>query len=221
MGPDPAQLRRAAERERMVAEQLAQRGITSASVLDAMRAIPRECFLPECCAAEAYADRALPVDCGQTISQPYMVALMTELLRVPSGGHVLEIGTGTGYQAAILARLCARVLSIERIAELADAARQRLAALRIDNVFIRVGDGTLGCSDEAPYDGIIVTAGAPGVPRPLQQQLRVGARLVIPIGPLDDQELIVVQRGDAGFTEQSVLRCRFVKLIGQAGWHED
>ncbi len=202
----------------MVADQLAQRGITSAPVLDAMRAIPREHFVPAACAHEAYADCALPVDCGQTISQPYMVGLMTQLLQVDRAGTVLEIGTGTGYQSAVLARLCARVISIERIARLADAARARLTQLGVANVEVLVGDGTLGCAERAPFDGIIVTAGAPRVPAELRYQLRVGGRLVIPIGPLDDQELVVLQRTHVAFSEQSVLRCRFVRLIGAAGW---
>jgi protein-L-isoaspartate(D-aspartate) O-methyltransferase len=203
----------------MVAGQLARRGIRDRKVLDAMSAIPREAFVPGVPTSVAYGDRALPIDAGQTISQPYMVARMTELLRVEPGEQILEVGTGSGYQAAVLAWLGARVTSIERHHELSDEARERLAALGVGNVDLRVGDGTLGEPDGAPWDGIVVTAAAPSIPDALREQLAVGARLVIPVGPRDQQELLVVERrGPADWKEWSDGPVVFVPLVGEAGW---
>jgi protein-L-isoaspartate(D-aspartate) O-methyltransferase len=203
----------------MVADQLQRRDIRDARVLEAMASIPREVFVPGVPTSMAYGDRALPIDAGQTISQPYMVARMTELLEVQPGDRILEVGTGSGYQAAVLAWLGAKVTSIERHQALSDEARERLASLGIDGVQLRVGDGTLGEPDGAPWDGIVVTAAGPSIPDALREQLAVGARLVIPVGPRDRQELIVVERrGLADWTEWSDGGVVFVPLVGEAGW---
>src|SRR6476661_434135 len=185
-----------AERARsdMVSRQLRRRSIRDERVLEAMATTPREAFVPGVPTSLAYDDRALPIDAGQTISQPYMVARMTELLRVEPGDRILEVGTGSGYQAAVLAWLGARVTSIERHHELSDEARDRLGALEIDGVDVRLGDGSIGEPEGAPWDGIVVTAAAPAIPDPLREQLAVGARLVIPVGPRYQQDLIVVER---------------------------
>ncbi len=208
-----------AGREAMVARQLRDRGIADERVLAAMAEVPREAFVPDWQREQAYADAALPIAAGQTISQPYMVARMTELLATRPGDRILEIGTGSGYQAAILATLGCTVLSIERHAELAAAAVERLDRLGFGAaVEVRVGDGSLGAPDAAPFDGIIVTAAAPTVPDPLRRQLADGRRLVIPIGPRERQELIVVERQGAGWREWSDGPCVFVPLIGAGGY---
>ncbi len=205
----------------MVRDQLEQRGIRDKRVLEAMASTPREIFVPGVPVSLAYDDRALPIDAGQTISQPYMVARMTELLDVQPADRILEIGTGSGYQAAILARLGARVTSIERHADLSEVARERLAEAGIEGVDLRVGDGSRGEPDGAPWDGIVVTAGAPSIPDALREQLAVGARLVIPVGPRDRQELIVVERrGPADWVEWSDGAVVFVPLVGEGGWSE-
>ena len=200
-------------------EQLVARGIRDPRVLDAMRRVPRELFVPEASQSLAHADRALPIDCGQTISQPFMVAVMTEALMLEGGELVLEIGTGSGYQTAILAELAGRVVSIERRPELADAARKTLASLGYENVEVVIGDGTLGLADRAPFDRILVTAGAPRVPPALGRQLssRRG-RLVIPIGSHLQQWLTVVVREGDRVTESMGEGCVFVPLQGQEGW---
>ena len=206
----------------MVAEQLERRGIRDRRVLEAMAAVPREAFVPNVPASAAYDDRALPIDAGQTISQPYMVARMTELLAVEPGDRILEIGTGSGYQAAILARLGARVTSIERHADLAEAARERLKGLGTDGVDVRVGDGSQGDPEGGPWDGIVVTAAAPAVPDALREQLGVGARLVIPVGPRYQQDLIVVERtGPNDWQETSDGAVIFVPLVGEGGFREE
>jgi protein-L-isoaspartate(D-aspartate) O-methyltransferase len=203
----------------MVAEQLERRDIRDPRVLEAMASIPREAFVPGVPTSVAYGDRALPIDAGQTISQPYMVARMTELLEVQPGDRILEVGTGSGYQAAVLAWLGARVTSVERHQALSDEARERLASLGIDAVDLRVGDGSLGEPDGAPWDGIVVTAAGPSIPDALREQLAVGARLVIPVGPRDRQELLVVERrGPTDWTEWSDGAVVFVPLVGKAGW---
>jgi protein-L-isoaspartate(D-aspartate) O-methyltransferase len=203
----------------MVAGQLERRGIRDRKVLDAMAAIPREAFVPGVPTSLAYDDRALPIDAGQTISQPYMVARMTELLEVQRGDRILEVGTGSGYQAAVLAWLGARVTSIERHQALSDEARERLAGLGVEGVDLRVGDGTLGEPDGAPWDGIVVTAAGPSIPDALREQLAVGARLVIPVGSRERQELLVVERRSAAdWTEWSDGPVMFVPLVGEAGW---
>lgn len=205
----------------MVAQQLERRGVRDPRVLEAMATTPREAFVPGVPLSVAYDDRALPIDAGQTISQPYIVARMTELLTVKPGDRILEIGTGSGYQAAVLARLGARVTSIERHPDLADDARERLAALGIEGVDVRVGDGSRGEPDGAPWDGIVVTAGAPSIPDALREQLAVGGRLVIPVGPRSQQELIVVERhGPTDWVEWSDGAVVFVPLVGEAGWSE-
>ncbi len=190
-----------------------------------MTAIPRERFVPNVPASVAYDDRALPIDSGQTISQPYIVARMTELLGVEPGDRILEIGTGSGYQAAILARLGAKVTSIERHADLAEQARERLRELGVEgggSVDVRVADGSQGDPEGAPWDGIVVTAAAPASPDPLREQLAVGARLVIPVGPRYQQDLIVVERkGPNDWDELSDGAVVFVPLVGEAGFREE
>ena len=210
----------AAERERMVDEQIAQRGVRSEAVLAALRRIPRERFLPPADVGRAYSDGAQSIDCGQTISQPYMVGRMTELLAPQRGQSVLEVGTGSGYQTAILACVAGRVYTIEWHLKLLNQAAARLEGLSLRNVCFRCGDGSVGWAEHSPYDGIMVTAGAPEVPEALCEQLAVGGRLVVPVGPVNDQVLVVVQRTVRGYERQEVLRCRFVKLLGVAGWRE-
>ena len=205
-------------RVQMVERQIAHRGVRDPRVLEAMRDIPRHLFVPEDQRRHAYEDRALPIANGQTISQPYIVAVMTELLGPEPPHRVLEIGTGSGYQTAILSKLTSRVTSIERHAELAEQARRVLATLGIPNVDIRVGDGTEGLPDEAPFDRILVTAGAPAVPQALKDQLAVGGRLVVPVGPSGHQYLTVVDRKSSGFEQQERDACVFVPLIGRHGW---
>ena len=203
----------------MVERQLRARGIADERVLAAMASVPREAFLDERQRGYAYADEALPIESGQTISQPYVVARMTELLATRPGDRILEIGTGSGYQAAILAAIGCRVTSIERHPELAEAARVRLAGMPpADTVEVRVGDGTLGAPDGAPWDGIIVTAAAPAVPASLREQLADGARLVIPVGSRMRQDLLVVTRHGDEWTEQSDGAVVFVPLIGDEGF---
>ncbi len=209
------------ERAEMVDRQLRDRGIRDPRVLAAMAETPRERFIPPEREALAYADRALPIPAGQTISQPYVVARMTELLGVEPGDRVLEIGTGSGYQAAILARLGCHVVSIERQPELAATARERLTELGLgDMVEVRLGDGSVGDPGGAPYDGIVVTAAAPAVPPALRDQLADGARLVIPVGPRDHQELLVIERNGDRSSERSDGPVGFVPLVGEAGFPE-
>jgi protein-L-isoaspartate(D-aspartate) O-methyltransferase len=210
------------EREEMVAGQLASRGIRDPRVLDAMRHVPRHRFVPPELVGHAYDDTPLPIGERQTISQPYIVALMSEALALPEGGgRVLEIGTGSGYQAAVLATMGARVLSVELVPALAVRARAVLAELELgDRVRVVEGDGTLGVPDDAPYDGIIVTAGAPQIPRPLLSQLAPGGNLVLPIGEQDVQTLVRLRRGEQGLIEDYLGECRFVKLHGAYGWDE-
>jgi len=205
-------------REEMIATQLERRGITDARVLEAFRRVPRHAFIPEVSIVEAYADHPVPIGQGQTISQPYMVALMTQLLRVQPHHRVLEIGAGSGYQTAILARLCQRVLAVERIAELSERGKRTLEELGVTHVEWVTTDGTLGHSAEAPYDGILVAAGAPSIPRPLLEQLAEGGHLVIPVGRREYQELQVVIRRDDDFEVRTDTLCRFVNLVGAHGW---
>ena len=205
----------------MVARQLRDRGIADERVLAAMGAVPRELFVPESIQRDAYVDEALPIGAGQTISQPYMVAKMTEDLAVRPGDRILEIGTGSGYQAAILAWLGARVTSIERQASLIPDARARLAAAGlVDAVTIREADGSLGDLDGAPWDGILVTAAAPAVPQALRDQLRDGRRLVIPVGTRDHQRLMVITRHGDEWLEEPDSACVFVPLIGAGGFDD-
>jgi protein-L-isoaspartate(D-aspartate) O-methyltransferase len=207
-------------REAMVKEQISAKGIRDPRVLDAMRRTPREKFLPPGELPEAYADTPLPIDCGQTVSQPYMVALMTECLQLQGGERTLEIGTGSGYQTAILCSLCDFVYSVEKYPELSGKAAAILQELGCSNSLLTVGDGTKGWPEYAPYDAIIVTAGAPDVPAPLMEQLAVGGRLVIPVGDAYSQVLRKIVRTDAGYTSENVCGCRFVPLVGEYGWPE-
>jgi protein-L-isoaspartate(D-aspartate) O-methyltransferase len=203
----------------MLSVQLRGRGISEERVLAAMAAVPRDRFVPEGSRALAYADRALPIGASQTISQPYMVALMTQLLDPPPGCRVLEIGTGSGYQAAVLAAMGCDVLGVERLAELADAARSRVEALALGTrVEICVGDGSLGWAVGAPWARIIVAAAAPSVPDALVAQLADGGRLVIPVGGRWEQELLLVERRGPAFTTTDHGPCVFVPLRGAGGW---
>jgi len=201
-------------RRRMVEEQIAGRGLRDEAVLAALRAVPRHSFVPAGMEGEAYLDGPLPIGFGQTISQPYMVALMTALLGVDARSRVLEVGAGSGYQTAVLAELVAQVWAVERVAELAEAARHRLRELGYDNVHLAVGDGTLGWEEHAPYDGILVAAAAEDVPAALLDQLVDGGRLVIPLGvPHRDQVLTVYRRSREGFDVERHTPCRFVPLV--------
>lgn len=203
----------------MVAEQLRSRGIGDARVLDAMARVPRERFVPEALVGDAYGDGPLPIGAGQTISQPYMVALSTSLARIAPGSRVLEIGTGSGYQAAVLAQLAGLVVSIERHASLAERARMALAAAGITNVEVHVGDGSLGFAERAPYDAIVVTAAAPAIPLALVAQLAPRGRLVIPTGERELQRMRVVTHGAAGALHvEDHEACRYVPLIGAQGF---
>jgi len=208
-------------RRRMVQEQLIPRGITDRRVLEALVKVPRHLFVPEALWHQAYSDRPLPIGYGQTISQPYIVALMTEALELQGDERVLEVGTGSGYQAAILAELAKQVYSVERMPELARRARRILDRLGYGNVLIRVGDGSKGWPERAPFDAIIVTAGAPKVPKALLQQLKVGGRMVIPVGDEHSQELLKIVRLKDGFQQEELGGCRFVKLIGEEGWRAE
>jgi len=200
-------------------EQLVARGIRDPRVLEAMARVPREVFVPEASQAQAYADRALPIRSGQTISQPFMVAVMTEALMLQGTERVLEIGTGSGYQAAILAELAAEVITIERRPELADEARTILGSLGYSNVEVMVGDGTLGLAARAPFDRILVTAGAPRVPEALTQQLSPdGGRLVIPVGSSEQQWLRVITRDGDRLDDTTREACVFVPLVGEDAW---
>jgi protein-L-isoaspartate(D-aspartate) O-methyltransferase len=220
MSRDEAELAQA--RATMVKKQLEGRYITDPRVLEAMRTIPRHLFVAEELWDSAYRDGPLPIGYDQTISQPYIVAYMTQALQLPADGRavVLEIGTGSGYQAAILSQLAAKVYTVERIEPLAEKARNCLARLGITNVEVKVSDGGYGWPEHAPYDGIIVTAAAPEVPAPLTIQLKEGARLVIPIGPRWQQELVRLQRQGETFIEEKLAPVAFVPLIGEHGWSE-
>jgi protein-L-isoaspartate(D-aspartate) O-methyltransferase len=208
-------------RKKMVQEQLVARGIKDKRVLDAMMKVPRHLFVEEGLWHQAYGDFPLPIGEGQTISQPYIVALMTEALQLTGDDKVLEIGTGSGYQAAILAELTTHVFSIERISSMASKARKILDELGYANVLIRVSDGTLGWQEEAPFAGIIVTAGAPAIPPILVEQLEVEGRLVIPVGNEYSQTLLRVVKQEKGYRERDLGGVRFVKLIGDHGWKAD
>jgi protein-L-isoaspartate(D-aspartate) O-methyltransferase len=206
----------------MVERQLRGRGIRDEAVLAAMATVPRERFVPPEMRSDAYRDDALPIASGQSISQPYMVARMTELLEPRPGMLVLEVGTGSGYQAAVLAQIGCTVISIERHPALADAARIRLEAAGLaDRVRIVVGDGSIGRPEDGPFHGIVVTAAAPAVPEPLPGQLADGGRLVVPVGPRGRQELILVVRHGDAFERHDCGGCVFVPLVGKAGFSED
>ena len=202
-------------------EQLVARGIADVRVLEAMRRVPRDAFVPQESLGAAYADRALAIGSGQTISQPYIVAVMSEALRLTGTERVLDVGTGSGYQAAVLSLLAREVITIERRPELADSARATLASLGYRNVAVIAGDGTLGSPAHAPFDGILVAAGAPRIPEALKAQLSpAGGRLVIPVGSSEYQTLHIVTRNGAAFVDTPGLGCVFVPLIGAEGWNE-
>lgn len=204
----------------MVAEQIASRGVHDQEVLSAMRAVRREHFVPEHLRDEAYEDRPLPIGAGQTISQPYIVALMIELLALQGGEKILEIGTGSGYAAAVLSEIAGEVFTIERIGQLAQQAATNLANAKVENAHVRHDDGSVGWPEEAPFDAILVSAGAPSLPATLMGQLRIGGRLVVPVGSNTcEQDLILVTRiSDDEFDETSAADVRFVPLIGEEGW---
>lgn len=204
-----------AMRERMVNDQIVRRGVTNPDVLRAVRSVPRHAFVPEAHRAEAYDDHPLPIGEGQTISQPYIVALMTELLDPQPGDRVLEVGTGSGYQAAVLAELVTAVYSIEIVEPLAEESAARLTALGYDNVTVRAGDGYRGWPDEAPFDAVIVTAAPGHVPKPLTEQLKDGGVLVIPVGDKEQSLLRITRTGNA-FKRESVIPVRFVPMTGEA-----
>lgn len=208
-------------RERMVEDQIRRRGIKDARVLDAMGTIPRHVFVPPENRHLAYADAPLPIGHRQTISQPFIVALMTELLGLGGDETVLEVGTGSGYQAAILGRLAKRVYSLERIPELAEHARGILNALKLDNVEVLVADGSQGLPERAPFGGIMVTAAAPKVPVPLKEQLADGGRLVLPVGEQAGQILECWERQGDDFSRERLAPVAFVPLVGEHGWDSD
>lgn len=194
-------------------------GLSDKRVLDAMLTLPRHFFVPEALQGRAYGDHALPIAANQTISQPFIVARMSELLEIDDRSRVLEIGAGSGYQTAVLAKLAAQVYAIERIAELAREAQSRIRQLNIYNATVKCFDGTLGWSANAPYDGILVAAGGPEVPEPLLAQLQLGGRLVIPVGDTrESQRLIRITRTDKGYEREDQGACAFVPLIGHYGW---
>ncbi|MEN6437094.1 MAG: protein-L-isoaspartate(D-aspartate) O-methyltransferase [Syntrophobacter sp.] len=207
-------------RERMVETQLVGRDITDERVLEAMRKVPRHQFVDEALQDQSYSDHPLPIGEKQTISQPFVVALMTESLKLTGDEKVLEIGTGSGYQTAVLCELAGRVFSVERYPALAYRANQVLQKLGYTNMIIRVGDGSMGWADDSPFDGIIVTAGTPRIPQPLMDQLTVGGRLVVPVGDRFGQDLILVERAPEGFNRINLGGVRFVDLVGKWGWKE-
>jgi protein-L-isoaspartate(D-aspartate) O-methyltransferase len=209
-------------RKRMVDSQLIARGISDRRVIEAMLAIPRHIFVEEAMAAQAYSDSSLPIGDKQTISQPYIVARMTEMLQLKGGEKVLELGTGSGYQAAVLAKLADRVYTVERIRPLALKARKALDSLGLLNVNLKIGDGTEGWWAEAPFDAILVTAGAPDIPVDLIDQLAIGGRMVIPVGDRVDQVMTLVTKNrDGSFDREDSIGCRFVKLVGKHGWNSE
>ncbi|HFQ90923.1 MAG TPA: protein-L-isoaspartate(D-aspartate) O-methyltransferase [Desulfobulbus sp.] len=202
----------------MVEEQLIPRGISDPATLAAMRTVPRHLFVEDAMQVRAYGDHPLPIGSGQTISQPYIVALMTQALHLEGHERVLEIGTGSGYQAAVLSRLCERVYTIERIDALLRQARKVFDRLRYYNIVSRIDDGTIGWPDQAPFDGIVVTAAGPKIPEPLLDQLADGGRMVIPVGGQDGQNLQLVEKQGDGITVRTIELVRFVNLIGIHGW---
>lgn len=202
----------------MVKTQLIPRGIRDKNVLDAMGRVPRHLFIEGYAVRDAYGDMALPIGSGQTISQPYMVGVMTELLYLSGGERVLEIGTGSGYQAAVLAEMSKEVYTVERVSELAEKARERFRSLGYQNIFVKTGDGTLGWPEEAPFDRIIITAASPEIPAPLMEQLAVNGILIIPVGTRYSQQLLKIIKSFEGLQKEYHTPCVFVPLIGKYGW---
>jgi protein-L-isoaspartate(D-aspartate) O-methyltransferase len=207
-------------RERMVQEQLVSRGIEDSHVLRAMAEIPRHLFVESELWDHAYEDHPLPIAANQTISQPYMVARMVEALELTGTEKVLEVGTGSGYAAAVLGKLCAAVFSIEMVEELASEARTLLSSLGYTNVSVLVGDGTLGWEEHAPYDAVVISAAAPGIPRPLIEQLKTPGYLVFPMGEKELQSLVRIRKDRAGIREEYLGECHFVRLRGKHGWED-
>ncbi len=203
-----------AMRAKMVQQQIIARGVRGPKIIAALKSVPRELFVPEKYRASAYEDKALPIGQGQTISQPYIVAFMTQQLHIKPGDRILEIGTGSGYQAAILGQIADSVFSIEIIPELAERARKTIQSLHYDNVLIMQGDGYLGWPDKAPFDAIIVTAAPPSIPPPLLDQLKTGGRMILPVGKYV-QELVVVNKTEHGLNMDNVLPVRFVPMTGK------
>lgn len=218
--PMPAGEEFSAERREMIEKQLRRRGIRDERVLAAMDCVPRHAFVPEKSREHAYEDSPLPIGEGQTISQPYIVAAMTSVLQLTGSERVLEVGTGCGYQAAVLALLAAEVYTIESRAELASAAAERLARLGYANVHVHCGDGTLGLAEFAPFDAILVAAAAPAVPQPLLAQLAEGGRMILPVGDDANQELRLVEKFGGQTRLRALDPCRFVPLVGRYGWRE-
>ncbi|HEY6268468.1 MAG TPA: protein-L-isoaspartate(D-aspartate) O-methyltransferase [Candidatus Acidoferrum sp.] len=210
----------AAERLEMIEKQLGRRGITNPAVLAAILAVPRHEFVPAEIRSSAYEDAPLPIGGGQTISQPYIVAAMTAALHLRAGDRVLEIGTGCGYQAAVLASLAGDVFTIERRPELASGASARLARLGYANAHVHCGDGTLGLPEFAPFDAILVAAAAPAIPKPLLAQLAEGGRMILPVGDAEHQELQLIEKHGDAFPTKTLESCRFVPLVGYHGWQE-
>jgi protein-L-isoaspartate(D-aspartate) O-methyltransferase len=207
-------------RRSMVTRQIRERGIQSARVLAAMESVPRHLFVPPDQIASAYTDEPLPIGEGQTISQPFMVAAMAEALGLEGEERVLEVGAGSGYQAAVLSLLAREVVAVEAQPSLANSARERMARLGYRNVRIEQGDGSLGWPAAAPYGAILVTAAAPSVPPPLVEQLGNGGRLVVPVGRSEQQELLRITKRDGETSQESLYACRFVPLVGRYGWHD-
>jgi protein-L-isoaspartate(D-aspartate) O-methyltransferase len=208
-------------RERMITAQLGRRGLRDTRVLDAMARVPREAFVSAGTEEFAYEDGPLPIGEGQTISQPYIVAAMAEAAEIEPADRVLEVGAGSGYAAAILSRLASQVFAIERHASLTEAARARCHALGYHNITLKTGDGSTGWPEEAPFDAILVAAGVPKPPEALQRELKIGGRLIVPVGEADEQRLLRIRRTDEeGFQEDDLGRVRFVPLIGTQGWPE-
>jgi protein-L-isoaspartate(D-aspartate) O-methyltransferase len=207
-----------AERRTMIDVQIRKRGVSSVRVLEAMASVPRHEFVPVQFRDDAYADKPLPIGEGQTISQPYMVAAMTEALELTGSERVLEIGTGSGYQAAVLSLLVSQVITVENHTSLALAAQERLTNLGFANVHVHNGDGSAGFLDAAPFDAILVTAGAPEIPRIFATQLREGGRLVIPVGDRDNQELVQAKLENGELKSRALFNCKFVLLLGRYGW---
>jgi protein-L-isoaspartate(D-aspartate) O-methyltransferase len=207
-------------RREMVENQIRRRGVVSTRVLEAMLTIPRHEFVPEQFRAEAYADKPLPIGEGQTISQPYMVGAMTEALELTGSERVLEIGTGSGYQAAVLSMQAREVITIENHESLAQAAQERLSRLGYANVKVHTGDGSLGFAGDAPYDAILITAAAPQIPPFVRTQLRGGGLLVIPVGSQESQELVQARMEDGHMKSRVLFDCQFVPLLGRYGWSQ-
>jgi protein-L-isoaspartate(D-aspartate) O-methyltransferase len=207
--------------DQMIRQQVMERGITTPRVIEALQTVPRDRFFPLEHQADAFADRAAPIGHGQTISQPYMVALMTDRLELQPEHRVLEIGTGSGYQTAVLARMCQQVYTVERVKPLLDEAWERLMDLGVRNVHFRYGDGTLGWTEAAPFDRLLIAAGAPRLPEQLlKTHLAEGGLAILPVGPDDEQMLVSVRRQGNQLLTQDIIPCRFVRLLGREGWSD-